>query len=110
MNAKPRKPLLVNLSCLAGLLLLLYPLCYAPVLRFWGGTTYTDDPVWESFLPQVDYADGRRYPPFRPIDWLIDHTPLRHPLFWWAGLWGVRDDFESSRQERTIMARLRALP
>ena len=26
---------------------------------------------------------------FRPVEWAIDKTPLRHPLLAWAALWGV---------------------
>ncbi len=31
---------------------------------------------------------------YAPTNWLIDYTPLRAPLFAWADVWGVRDDFE----------------
>lgn len=27
---------------------------------------------------------------YQPLIWLHDHTPLRRPLEWYAGLWGVR--------------------
>jgi len=29
---------------------------------------------------------------YKPVEWLIDETPLREPLFWWADVWGVGDD------------------
>ena len=95
MTAKPRKPLLVNLTW-AGVTLLglaiLYVLSYAPVVS-WSRTAPT---LPRGGLPWVYtvYRDGRELPLYRPCDWLIDHTPLQQPLFWWAGLFGVREDFE----------------
>lgn len=29
---------------------------------------------------------------YRPVEWLIDNTPLDEPLYRWADLWGVRAD------------------
>jgi hypothetical protein len=45
--------------------------------------------------PDLSMAiDSQRMPVYKPVDWLIDHTPLYRGLFWWASVWGVRDDFE----------------
>jgi hypothetical protein len=58
---------------------LMYVLSYAPVYRLgmqrgWSG---------------ID----RQPAAYRPVDWLIDNTPLNEPLYGWADLWGVRGDF-----------------
>ena len=37
---------------------------------------------------------------YRPVDWLIDRTPVRGPLFFWADRWGVREEFESMELAR----------
>jgi hypothetical protein len=37
---------------------------------------------------------------YAPVDWLIDGTPLRHPLIWWAGVWDVREWVESDSRTR----------
>jgi hypothetical protein len=97
MTAKPRKPLLVNLTW-AGILVLpvMYVLSYAPVVR------------WEySRLSTIDHLvglpmDGSDLPLYAPVDWLIDHTPLRRPFFWWAGVFGVRQQFELSATYRHL--------
>ena len=33
---------------------------------------------------------------YKPVEWLIDETPLKKPLLWWCGLWqvGGRAEFE----------------
>jgi hypothetical protein len=51
--------------------------------------------------PILEWADGEQYPAYLPVDWLIDRTPLRQPLFWWAGLFGLRDEFELAHALRT---------
>jgi hypothetical protein len=38
-------------------------------------------------------ADGGNLPLYAPVDWLIDKTPLKEPLLWWAHVWGVEEDF-----------------
>lgn len=97
MTAKSHRPLLVNLTwaviALVGLCVL-YVLSYAPVVRFTGGSEEPDP--WHPFAGLVPPrpADSERFPIYAPIDWMIDHTPLARPLWWWAGLWGVRGDFE----------------
>lgn len=102
MSQKPRKPWLVNLAFIAVLLLLVYPLSYAPVVRLGGGNQDVTPTVFMSMHgPIIDYADGSRYPIYVPVDWLIDHTPLRQPLFWWAALFGVKEDFQSAYNWRT---------
>jgi hypothetical protein len=39
---------------------------------------------------------------YRPVDWLIDHTPLDGPMFAWAELWDVRMQFEIAFAARAI--------
>jgi hypothetical protein len=59
-----------------------YVLSYAPVLRW----MYPAEGPWGTIV----------YPPldpvvYRPVMWLIDNTPCREPLLWWAGVWGMDD-------------------
>ncbi|MCH8148052.1 MAG: hypothetical protein IH987_08690 [Planctomycetes bacterium] len=74
-------------TILATLLLLLpvvYVLSHAPMWRF-----------------QIDRARGTvakwtvSLPFYRPVEWMIDETPLREPLLRWADLWGVRGRIET---------------
>lgn len=55
-------------------------------------------------------ADREYYPAYKPVDWLLDHTPLRGPLFYWAGVCGVREEFEAGsrvrRMRRAIQKRI----
>jgi hypothetical protein len=47
--------------------------------------------------------DGDELPAYVPIDWLIDNTPLEKPLFAWAALWGVEDEFQELAWWRLFM-------
>jgi len=77
------RPLLVVAALLLG-----YLLSYAPVYRL------TKPAGWSS----VD----RSLVVYRPVDWLIDNTPLDEPLYRWAGCWGVRGDFVWSAAARAF--------
>ena len=69
---------------------LLYPLSYAPLVSLNPSATHPRDMPFVSF--------------YEPVDWiLIDHTPLRSPLFWWARLWGVETYFETAEEMRNIL-------
>ena len=78
---------------------IIYVLSYAPIVRVCGrpivpaaipdGTSGVI--VWFVGEPM---ADSSLYPAYKPVDWLIDNTPVRRPLFVWAEVWGVRDAFE----------------
>jgi hypothetical protein len=92
MTTKPRKPVLPNVV-LACMLLVppLYVLSYAPAVRIQAARE-----VSVPTLTAPLYLDGDLLPAYRPVDWLIDNTPLRRPLLWWAGVWGVEGHFELS--------------
>ena len=60
------------------LLPLAYLLSYAPVYRMGKSSGWS----------RIDHPLAV----YRPVDWLIDHTPLDEPLYRWADLWGVRGD------------------
>jgi hypothetical protein len=66
-----------------------YVLSYAPVVRICRRTIPTG--FDSGYTPT---ADGSLYPMYKPVDWLIDNTPLHDPLFSWAEICGVREDFE----------------
>jgi hypothetical protein len=95
MPTPPRKPALPNVVPVVVLVLLLavaYVLSYAPVVR------------WSLASSGLPLMDGQDFPAYRPVDWLIDKTPLRRPLFLWADVWHVRFEFEISALIRTQSA------
>jgi len=59
-------------------LVVTYPLSYAPVVRIQSAASG---------------KSGKRIDFYRPVDWLIDNTPLQEPLFFWAKVWGVERVF-----------------
>ena len=72
---------------------------FIPVVRFFRG------PDREYILSSGSTprpADGSTYPAFKPVDWLIDNTPLREPLFLWAGIWDVRGEFDWEHSFRLL--------
>src|SRR5262245_32581058 len=77
--------LLVNIAWAAALVVLLaigYALSYAPIVRFTNA--------------RFDATDGDGLLFYKPVDWLIDSTPLRGPLVCWADFCGVRGEFVSA--------------
>ena len=72
-----------------------YVLSYAPVVRV-NGREYIQAGRVDFWVP----SDGIRFPLYKPVDWLIDNTPLRGPLFIWAGLWGVGGEFREATDWR----------
>ncbi len=104
MSTPPRKPMLLNIVLAVVLLgIPVYVLSYAPVVRFrvaiaerfWA----SDYRTGEDFLTYDVIAAGQVWS-YRPVDWLIDNTPLVTPLLWWADLWGVQPEFEACYLER----------
>ena len=111
MPTKVHKPWLVNVPWLAALSLsiaVLYVLSYAPFVRMRGGLQYAPLPpptsVWDLHgdPPIVSFGDGRDYPAYRPVDWLIDNTPLRDPLLWWADLFDIGRDMQTAHLYRMV--------
>ena len=91
---------------------LVYVLSYAPVVRVCGRTAEVPftvrDRISVSYsLPEtytLKPADASLYPTYQPVDWLIDNTPLRQPLFYWAEIWGVRNQFQAGVSFRSLDA------
>ena len=105
------KPSLTSLIAFVLILSpLVYVLSYAPAARVLRRTIDVRIPptpaelmttALVSFEPvQIPCADGSLYPAYKPVDWLIDNTPLREPLFFWADICGVRDAFEHGARLR----------
>jgi hypothetical protein len=94
----PRKPLLANVTWTAAFALVLlvpYLLSYAPVVA------YAEKHDLAQPTDLFDVTDGKELPIYRPVDLLIDYTPLRRPLVAWARLWGVGNTFAFGRWLRT---------
>ena len=72
-HRRTRRPMLVNLAWAASLLLfpVLYVASYPIAVRMIG-----------EFKP---------LPAYRPVEWLIDNTPLNEPISRWADCCGVGD-------------------
>ena len=79
------------------LLAVAYVLSYAPVVKFKQSST-TGTPAASLGLP----TDGSILPFYRPVDYLIDETPLRSPLFLWADLWSARYELEVAATLRSL--------
>ena len=96
MTTTTRKPWLANLVWATALLFvvvpMLYVLSYAPAVQ------------WKSGQTGSMAIDGADLPIYKPVDWLIDHTPIKRPLFWWAALFGVRQNFELAATFRNLFA------
>jgi len=78
-----------GVPCVAAVVILfvVYVLSYAPAVRLYGPTTTIHRTVR---ITIVNSVDGGQLPVYRPVDFLIDRTPLRRPMLAWAGVWGVR--------------------
>lgn len=96
MPSSRTKPSLTSLVAFVLIVLpIVYVLSYAPVFRFkidavTGDFTMADPPRegWQEL--------------YRPVEWLIDSTPMREPLLAWARLWGdyVGEDFRYRSDRR----------
>jgi len=92
MDARRRHALVPYV--LVPLLLLGYVLSYAPAFRLACGQGNGKCPM------------GGPLGVYRPVDWLIDHTPFEQPLLTWARICGVESDFSRAkgirRASRTV--------
>lgn len=107
MSSPHTKPSRTSIVAFAMILLpVLYVVSYAPFVRVCAGT-YTERRTHRiSVLDPSDVilpGDGSRYPAYKPVDWLIDNTPIRGPMFWWADIWGVRDELERGADAREFL-------
>ena len=73
-NADSKRGKVIPGFLVGAVLLLVYVLSYAPVERL------------QMSMP-LHLPNGVH----RPVEWLIDYTPLRKPLFVWADVWGIRN-------------------
>ena len=86
---KPRRHFRMIVAGVVGLLLLpVYVLSYAPAVRFGLDQEFV---VYSSPDITCSEASGS-IAAYKPVEWLIDETPLREPLFWWADVCGVGGD------------------
>jgi len=103
------------LTSLATLAVLLgsYVLSYAPVYRWKHGASTVDRvPImcgnaitYDAAGRPVTFWELPHWHPmwaYRPVEMLMDHTPLRAPLLSWAGLFEVQKDFEFGCQLREL--------
>lgn len=98
MRRKCRHSGAMALVC-AGLLVLIlsvYILSYAPFVNWelHQREQVESRPGIVAFSPALEFGTG--YTCFQPVEWLMARTIAREPLLWWAGKWGVEDDFRSA--------------
>lgn len=81
----------IGITAAFMLMLCTYVLSYAPYVAFrYEGPQYSSPSGgWACTF----YPDEEPYyhPPFAPVEWLIDHTPLQEPLLVWGRVWGSDD-------------------
>jgi hypothetical protein len=87
MDARRRHPLVPYV--VVPLLVLAYTLSYAPMFRLACGSESGVHPM------------GGPLGVYRPVDWLIDNTPLTHPLLRWASICDVGSEFSIARAKRS---------
>jgi len=78
-----------------------YLFSFAPVVRMHGGwkPVATTDGVGNPATVNAQiYSDD--LPVYRPVDWMIDNTPMQDVLYWWADVWGVRSPFTEAAMWR----------
>jgi len=55
--------------------------------------------------PPIYRITGSRYRGpvvYRPVEWLIDRTPLGGPLLRWSAFWGVRQEMQTDYGAREL--------
>ena len=73
-------------------LLFLYVASYVPYLRLrFGADPPPPDPAMFCVLYDIDEAweNESSHGFYVPVEWLVDHTPVARPVFWWADVCGV---------------------
>ena len=91
MTAPRRKSIVANVLWLLPLLFVVYVLSYPIYLR-----CVASDDMLDGVDPPADI------PGYRPVQWMIDETPLIHPIARWGGLFGASDAVYYSRFKRHI--------
>ena len=102
-HREPRSAwLLPDVLAVLAVLMLAYVLSYAARRAFHGWREDLRSTV-DGRNPATVKApiDGDDLPVYKPLDWLIDETPLRDPLLWWADVWGVRGTFVKASSWRS---------
>jgi hypothetical protein len=111
MTGASRKPLLKNLCFLAlfaATLVAGYVLSYAPLYRLQHGASRPPLSVLRVPEFRVEVGANRRLPGYAPVEWLMERTTLREPLFRWADAWGVGFDVRSGVLLRELFRQNRA--
>jgi hypothetical protein len=88
---------------LLAVLPLFFVLSYAPLYRWiQGGDTKPPHSSCSLWLMCSNTSSGTEWwqMPYRPVIFLIDHTPLGTPLQWWADVWDVDDAIATDRFHR----------
>lgn len=80
---------------LAVVLLLAYPLTYAPAFR-----------LAQALQPEA-YPGGPNWSFYEPVHRAMTKSvAVRKSLFWWAKAWGVGNEFASAHRERAALEAL----
>jgi hypothetical protein len=79
------------------LLLLLYVASYPLVLR-WAYPLRGECIIGENIIGYT--RDVAHVPLYTPVEWLVDETSAKRPIFWWAQICRAKNTVELARHER----------
>lgn len=65
-------------------LAVMYVVSYAPVCRLVRGA----DVHYHTPDQRIVFARPLNWNIYRPVEWVMDRTPLSRPLCWWGDVWG----------------------
>ena len=94
-----------NLGPAVGVLLglaVLYVLSYAPACRLARGA----DVHYHTSDQRIVFARPLNWTMYRPVEWVMDRTPLARPLYWWGDVWGCGSSMRAYSEGRVELSTL----
>jgi len=92
MSDKRKSPPTVAVILTLTVILVGYVLSYAPYIRYrYSIRKRPPRGVLVSYNMDTPYIVENRHTFYAPVEWLVDETPAKRPMLWWADVWDVRD-------------------